>query len=446
MRETSVEMPEEIADGLILRRAVAADADALAAFNARVHLKADGSPDEVAAIETQDMLRPGHPAMAPDDFLIIAERATGEIVSSLCLISQRWTYDGIPFGVGRIEFVGTAQAYRRRGLVRRLFAAIHAESAARGEQVQAITGIPWYYRQFGYAMALELNASRSIARTDIPPLPVGEPEPYHLRAATDADIPFLAICMAAGDRRSRVACLRDDTLWRYELHGRSDGNGQKQSVQIIETPSGAPVGFLSHYVNLWQHAAYIRACELAPGVSWLPVAPVVLRFMERAGVAIAARAGGDFRAVGFDCGAEHPLYALIASKLRGTDRPPYAWYVRVADLPAFLRTIAPALEARVARSILVGHTGTIDLNFYRTGLRLTFAGGKLTGAETWQPTTAARGDVSFPDLTFLQLLFGDTSLRDLDRTFPDCMIRSDEARALLNILFPTQPSAIWPIA
>ena len=29
------------------------------------------------------------------------------------------------------------------------------------------------------------------------------------------------------------------------------------------------------------------------------------------------------------------------------EEPPYAWYVRVPDMPAFLRHIAPVLEARL---------------------------------------------------------------------------------------------------
>ena len=72
----------------------------------------------------------------------------------MVLISQTWTYDGIAFGVGRPELVGTAPAYRRRGLVRTQFEVLHQRSAERHERLQAITGIPWYYRQFGYEMAL----------------------------------------------------------------------------------------------------------------------------------------------------------------------------------------------------------------------------------------------------------------------------------------------------
>ena len=52
---------------------------------------------------------------------------------------------------------------------------------------------------------------------------------------------------------------------------------------------------------------------------------------------------------------------------------------------------------------------------------------------------------TFPDLTFLQLLFGFRSLRELEAAFPDCLVRTPEARALLNALFPKTPSDIWPV-
>ena len=42
-----------------------------------------------------------------------------------------------------------------RGLARAQMELLHRWSADRGEKVIGITGIPWYYRQFGDAMALE---------------------------------------------------------------------------------------------------------------------------------------------------------------------------------------------------------------------------------------------------------------------------------------------------
>ena len=86
---------------------------------------------------------------------------TGQIVSALCLIPQTWTYDRIVFGVGRPELVATDPRYRRRGLVRAQMDVVHEWSRERGHLVQAITGIPWYYRQFGYEMALALAGGRA---------------------------------------------------------------------------------------------------------------------------------------------------------------------------------------------------------------------------------------------------------------------------------------------
>ena len=51
----------------------------------------------------------------------------------------------------------------------------------------------------------------------------------------------------------------------------------------------------------------------------------------------------------------------------------------------------------------------------------------------------------FPDRTFLQLLFGYRSLEELETTFPDCVVRTSEARALLTALFPKLPSDVWPV-
>ena len=46
-------------------------------------------------------------------------------------------------------------------------------------------------------------------------------------------------------------------------------------------------------------------------------------------------------------------------------RDPYAWYIRVADVADFLRTISPVLEDRLAESVMVGYSGELRLNFYR---------------------------------------------------------------------------------
>src|ERR1044072_3333744 len=111
--------PRDLGEGLVLRRSRKADVEALADFNAEVFRQPGAAgPDEESAAWVRDLLRGDHPTFAEDDFTIVEDTHTGQIVSSLCLISQTWSYGGIPFGVGRPELVGTHPDYRRRGLVR----------------------------------------------------------------------------------------------------------------------------------------------------------------------------------------------------------------------------------------------------------------------------------------------------------------------------------------
>jgi hypothetical protein len=144
-------LPRDLGDGLLLRWATAADADDLAEFNIRIHSDSPDNPETELGDWTRDLLNGRHPTTSSADFTVVVDTNNGnKIISSLCLISQTWTYGDIPFGVGRPELVGTDENYRRRRLVRQQFDVIHAKSAAKGELAQAITGIPWYYRLFGY--------------------------------------------------------------------------------------------------------------------------------------------------------------------------------------------------------------------------------------------------------------------------------------------------------
>jgi len=132
--------------------------------------------------------------------------------------------------------------------------------------------------------------------------------------------------------------------------------------------------------------------------------------------------------------------------------------VRLPDVATFLRAVTPALERRLAASVCAGHSGTLTLGFYRDGVKLAFERGKVTALEGWRPDIAVRGlefgrtspdarrpVAMFPDLTFLQLVFGFRSLRELEVAFPDCVVRTNEARALLDALFPRTPSDVWPV-
>jgi len=443
VEQTSVFIAE-IAPGLVLRQALPSDADRLAEFNGDIHGE---DPYDGAAVASyvRDLVTGSHPTCRAGDFTIVEDIKTGKIVSSMNTISQVWEYEGVSFRVGQPELVGTDPDYRNRGLVREQFRRIHEWNRQRGELVQVITGIPYYYRQFGYEMALELGGGRGGYEPQVPLLKDGEDEPYQFRPAVEADLPFLVKMYKQECLRSAVSAFRDEAIWRYELFDKSHGNVNRYEVRIIETRDRRPVGYLAHPWYAWGKMQALVRYELEKDVSYLAVTPSVIRYLWETGQKNAQAREDTLNSFCLSFGTGHPAYQAVSSRLV-FDRSPYAFYVRVPDLPAFLRCIAPALEKRLNESVGTGYSGELKISFYRDGFQLVFENGRLSKVEAWKPVIKQdEGNAAFPNLSFLQLAFGFRSIQDIQHAYPDCWV-SDAARPLLEALFPKKCSSVWPIA
>lgn len=439
----------DLGDGLTLRRSNAGDAQALGDFNARIHSD-DGpeNPEEEVAVWTRDLLVKPHPSFAPDDFTIVEDQRTGKIVSTLNLISQTWSYGGIPFQVGRPELVGTDPEYRQRGLVRAQFELIHEWSAGRGQIVQAITGIPYYYRLFGYEMAMELGGGRYGSKRSLQKLKDGQPEPYSIRPARGEDLEFIAALHRQANQRYLVSCVREPDDWLYELEGKSQNNVNRREIQMIETPEGEPVGYITHSAIYWGPCIVANGYEIKPGIPWSQVTPSVARYLFNTGAAKAAEKGKleEHDGFGFYLGSQHPVYEVMHTGLPRVAQP-YAWYLRVPDLPGFLRRVAPVLEQNLDKSAYQGFSGEVKITFYNQGLLLGLEHGNLAKIESLRPTpTPDSGEAAFPNLTFLQLVFGYCSLDELQYAFADCWCETDSAYGVLKALFPKRPCNCWPVS
>ena len=446
-------------DGLVLRRATAADAEALAVFVADVLRAQDAAePSTAMGAWIHDLVSGRHPGVRAEDCFVVTDALTGAIVSCATLISQQWSFGGVRIDVGQPELIGTRTGHRGRHLVTALMQAMHRESAARGHHLLSITGIPWFYRQFGYELALERGGGSKISATGLAQLDPAAAVAYRIRPAREADAPFLAATDAHAARRNLVWALRDERLWRYEIAGHSEQSAIRRVIDIVERPDGQPVGYVAYAPRLWSGAAVaVVAFEVIAGVSWRAAWIPLLAHLKAQGEAMATReCKTPFGGVNFWLvGTNHPIRHV--SHLPPGELP-YAFYIRVPDLAAFLRYVGPVLQRRLADSPLVGHTGELRLGFYRDGLRLAFERGELVTAERWIPSIDTAGvefalgsgdvrrpAVMFPPLTFLQLVFGYRSLDELEHAFADCVVRTVEARSLLNALFPRRPSCVNPV-
>ena len=86
------------------------DVERLAAFNGAIH------GDELPPMIRTLLLH--HPQTRPEHWLFVEDEAEGQVVSSICLIPWTWRYEDVELKAGQMEFVGTLEPYRHRGLIR----------------------------------------------------------------------------------------------------------------------------------------------------------------------------------------------------------------------------------------------------------------------------------------------------------------------------------------
>ncbi len=213
--------------------------------------------------------------------------------------------------------------------------------------------------------------------------------------------------------------------------------------QIIERKEGERLGYVMHMPFTGSKGLCISQVEMKPGMGFLPIVPALLHGMQKVAQELpnSGYAKEKDDTLRFRLGLEHPLYDAwpqgFYHKL-----PPYAWYIRVPDLPAFLNHVRPALDRHLADSVAAGFSGELKLNFFRSGLHLRFEDGRVSEIAGWQPDDPEDGDAHFPELQFLQLLCGRRRSGELAAETADCFVNNN-AEVILDALFPPFRGNVW---
>jgi Acetyltransferase (GNAT) domain len=440
----------DLGDGLLLRWSTRADTQDIAHLGSSVFRDApDAPPNTHLAAMLKELMSDRNPVMSVGDVALVEDTRKREhpIVACTCLWRQTWDYSGVPLEMGRPEIVATDPAYRKRGLVRAIFELIHARSETEGQLIQGITGIPYFYRQFGYEFALDLDAVRTTRISLIPPARQGVVEDCALREATLDDLPLLLSLYERQRADYTVATRPGAEWWRYQLQARKRVEADAiWHISIVLAADGSELGYLVMPLIRWRQSIPVLDLALRPALNVQAIVPALLRAIHQQGAQLLSPPRAEpINQISFLLGQKHPLYAVLGQELAFARHTPYAWYVRVPQLPLFIRRIAPVLERRLANSPLGSYSGELLLNFYRGGLRLVFEKGLLITSEDWQaPIWNSKENAGFPPLVFLQLLFGRRSLNDLRFAFPDVWA-NEEVELLLQTLFPASSSWVMPL-
>jgi hypothetical protein len=436
---------KDLGNGLLLKRSTPADIERIAAFQTKGFAEKPELADDRIAVWVRDLLSGKHPTFGQGDFTFVEDSKTREIVSSLCLIDQIWNYEGISFKVGRPELVVTLPEYRNRGLIREQFDVVHAWSAERGQILQFITGIPYYYRNFGYEMALDTEAGRNVYEFHLPRLKENEAESFTFRPAELADIPFIMQMYAQSCRRSAINSVRTEAEWTYLIRDISADNCEREIIKIIETGDNQPIGLLIMANEIWNPYLIVFCLEIIPGYPWMLPCQAALRQIWKDGKALGESTRQSFNVIGLWLDKQHPSYEALPNRAM-IFHDPYSLYIRIPDLVRFLNEIKPALEKRLAASPASGYSGELTLSFYKSLLRMEFFRGEIKQISR-ETKIGAEAQVSFPDKLFYHLLLGSKSLAELEAIAPDCWVKSySDARVLLDALFPKKQSNVIPFS
>ncbi len=430
----------ELGRGLIQRWSTQEDTEKIAQLCGVVFRDGEDEPLNLFVMdEVRQHMSGDFPLMGPGDYAVIEDtgKEGNPLVACTCLWRREWEYEGIAFGVGQPEFVATHPDYRNRGLIRALFDMVHARSEAEGHLVQGITGIPYFYRQFGYEYALELEGRRVTYLSLIPKAEGSAPEAYALRAATNEDIPVLMELYNRQRVESMVWWVTSEGFWHYQVD--APVAGKRMCVRMIVDDGGAVQGYVMLATGRWGKSLNVYGLNVAADVSWQAVVPPLLRALKIYGMQmpVMERDAPALNEISFLLGSAHPVYEVLGEALAPFYEPPYAWYVRVPDVLGFLRHIAPVLERRLANSAAASYTGEFRLDLFRGGLHMVFERGRITGIEPWRaPVYKSDADATCPPLVFLQLLFGYRGLDELRYAFPDVRVENSKAEVLIKTLFP----------
>jgi predicted N-acetyltransferase YhbS len=382
-----------------------ADIQKFVSFNAEKNNPFEGA--------TCDCLLRHHPHARQEDFWLVEDLETGEVVATTCLLPWECRHDGIPLKLAMLEMVLTHPNYRGRGLVRAQIDHFHHQAAARGFDICVIGGIPYFYRQFGYAYSFEsswevLPAWRIPQRSD---------QAYSIRPAEASDIPDLVAQYNLENKCLGSFIKRTTEHWNY-LSGPA-----RHPIWIVKHKPGAET--MGYLVTLQSEE---RIAILESGFHSADSALHTLDWLGTRGCHELHIFGAE------NTGLRQLAHGLGSQTVRGDQ-----WLVRIPDAGKLLLKLSPALEKRLEGSLWKDHSFSLIINNYHNAYQLIFQRGRLIQVDPLgfvdSSMGADGGDLCIPPDAFVRLVTGFRNLEGLFDAWPDIVIKPT-ARALVDTLFP----------
>ncbi len=387
----------ELVGGFELRGAVEADVEQVADL-------LGGRGDAADAVDLRLVV--DDPSEGLESCLVVAH---GErIVSTATLLKETVRIGGVDVPAGQVELVATASDYEGRGFVRALIDEAHHRSAARGDLLQVMIGIPYFYRQFGYSYAMPIPCLRKLR----PNAAVRDPA-ITVREATHQDIPAMGRLQDETQAGADVAMAHSAACWRWLI----DRDG---SIQWVAE----------------RDSRVIATCRLTPPGDDLVIAELAGSFDGVTALVAEAAESGSTTVQERPHAAVHATIDDLVVPLDGPAVMHDWYYARIENLGPLLNRLAPILVARAESAGLLDRPHDVLLSSFRSHVRFTIGpdgmSPALSGGSEQAPTS--KGGSGIPPDSLAPLLLGPHGALGLEASVPDVML--GRQRDLMCSLFP----------
>jgi hypothetical protein len=412
------------------------DLEEIATFNARIH--------EDKRIK-QSILDFIHFNKIPDiqrGFLLARNPENGEVISSCCLIPQNLRYGNIPIQAGNPEYIGTDEAFRRKGLISKQIDIMHQWSEENGDDLQFIGGIPNFYRQYGYEMTITMGNRRTDHLSVLDDIKAPENEVI-FEEATENDIPDLIRLFGQENQTYLVTGDWSKQDWIYKLGNKINEGCDAELIYMLRRKNGTLIGAVRYDNTPYEKLFRLLAAEIDPVLAtWDEVENAILIQLKELAEGFASSGKKPCKEIGLNLPKNHPLM-VRCGYLFGRENKGYKWYIRVPNWLRFLNKVKPVIEENIHQSPYRGLSRTISISLYSSGMKIEFKKGTIVSIKPWQPEPHEKSDFRCPEQVFSHLVFGHRTIKEIKHLYVDCYGKKD-AEELMDYCFPKRDSYLCP--
>ncbi|TFG63026.1 MAG: GNAT family N-acetyltransferase, partial [Spirochaetales bacterium] len=318
---------QKLDNGLLLRYIRdEKDIERFTAFSTEINNRMEGL--------TSNCLLKHFPRTEGDNFQIIENPETGEIVSTTCFMPWKLNFGGVSLESAMPEMILTKPSHRKMGLAGIQMNRLALSMKERQFDLSILWGIPYYYRQFGYSYAVEGMVTETLHPrrifSSIGSAGFGASGKLVLKKAGIEDIPILEEYYEKLIKPLDIYIERGKSQWTYMIRD------AKMSILLaINKVSGTPEGYI------------IKALESPPGNLFVlensipshEDAMEVLWFLGK-------EYAGELKLRW----PQSSTLVKIARELGSTTNLNTQWLFMIMDITAFFTKLLPVFNSRLAAS------------------------------------------------------------------------------------------------